>query len=188
MEPHNTNLYTLGKGILYIADYDTGCGALTYRDLGNCPRLEVEVTEETLDHFSSRSGTRTKDKIVILETGYNVNFDLDEKSVKNLQLFIRGALTTGPTLCANTVLNKEYVLKFKSDNPVGYNETWIFYRVKISPGGPLNLIGDEWMTMSFSGEGLNDSCHSTCPYFWVGMTTTSSTSTTTSSSSSTSTA
>lgn len=81
-ESPSTTLYALGKGVLSIADYDSACAALSWTDLGNCPRFEVEVTEEILDHHSSRSGARNLDKTVILEVGYNCAFDLDEWSKK----------------------------------------------------------------------------------------------------------
>lgn len=184
-ESPSSTLYTLGKGILSIADYDVDCGALSWTDLGNSPRLEVEVTEERLDHFSSRSGAREKDKVVILETGYNINFDLDEMSVTNLNLFLKGTLSGGGNkILANTALDNEYVLRFISDNPAGPNETWEFWRLRLTPGGAFSLISDEWTALSFAGEGLADNdCHSTSPFFDVTFCTTTTTSTTSSSTS-----
>jgi len=175
----STTLYTLGKGILYISEYDDACPAESWTDLGNCPRLEVEVTEESLSHYSSRSGTRTKDKTVILETGYNINFDLDEMSVWNLRVYLKASLVGGGNvLRANQELDKEWILKFISDNPAGPNETWEFWRVKLTPGGPFSLISDEWTTLSFNGEGLSDTdCHSSSPYFDVTFCTTTTTTT-----------
>ena len=176
----STQLYQLGKGILYIGDW---VGAtpptLPYTDVGNCPRFEVEVTEEKLAHYSSRSGTRTKDKEVVLEAGYNVAFDLDEISMANLAKFLKGTIS-GYTVLAQTVLDKEYGLQFISDNPVGQNETWTFWRCTLSPGGTFSLIGDEWAKMSFTGSGLADTTnHATSPYFTVEFVTTTSTTTTT---------
>lgn len=172
----STALYTLGKGILYIGDW-SGETAPTYPsayvDVGNCPSFEVEVTEEKLDHFSSRSGTRVKDKSVILETGFTVTFGLDEISVKNLQIFLKATLSGTTVLYANTVLEKEYALRFVSDNPSGPNEEWVFWRVKLSPNGAFSLIGEEWSTLSFTGEGLADTTgHPTSPYFTVTFSTT----------------
>lgn len=181
----STQLYTLGKGILYIADWvgDTPPEAVDYTDLGNAPSLEVEVTEEKLNHFSSRSGVRSKDKSVILETGYMVKFTLDEISITNLQAFLKATLFGDFVLRANTALDKEYALKFVSDNPYGPNEVWEFWKVQLSPGGAFSLIGDEWSTLSFSGEGLSDTAnHAVTPFFnvtfYTTTTTTSSTTTT----------
>ena len=77
--PHDTELYTLGRGILSIAEW-SGAGPGEYSDVGNCPRFEVNLTEEQLEHFSHRSGLKTKDKVVTLEVGYSLSFDLDEIS------------------------------------------------------------------------------------------------------------
>jgi hypothetical protein len=133
------------------------------------------VTEEKLDHYSSRSGTRVKDKSVTLETGYTLNFDLDEFAVSNLAMFLRGSIS-GNVISANVDLDKEYEVEFVSDNPAGPNETSLFHRVKLAPGAALNLISDEWGLMSFTGEGLADVAQNpTSPYFTVTFATTTTT-------------
>ena len=173
----STTLYTLGRGIVSIGAWSgaTPPSAPSIIDRGNCPRFDCEVTEETLDHYSSRSGTRVKDKSVTLETGFTLNFDLDEFSVQNLAMFLKGSVS-GSVISANTELDKEYAVKFVSDNPAGPNETWEFHRVKLSPGGALNLISDEWALMTFTGEGLADTAnHASSPYFTVTFATTTTT-------------
>jgi hypothetical protein len=173
----STTLYTLGKGIVSIAAWSGTTPPGTLDDVGNCPRFEVEVTEETLDHYSSRSGTRVKDKQVVIETGYTLNFDLDEFSVANLAMFLKGSVSAN-VISANTVLDTEYAVKFVSDNPAGPNETWEFHRCKLSPGGNMSLISDEWALMSFTGEGLADTSNQpTSPYFTVTFATTTTTTT-----------
>lgn len=176
-DPHSTDLYQLGKGILYIAPWDgtTPPSAGDYEDVGNCPRFECEVTEEKLDHFSSRSGVRLKDKTVTLEIGYTVNFDLDEIAIGNMQKFLRASLSGTTIVQAATALDQEYALKFISDNPVGDNERWEFWRTRLTPGGAFNLISDEWNLLTFAGEGLADTTnHSSSPYFNVTWLTTTS--------------
>jgi hypothetical protein len=174
-------LYSLGRGILSIGEWN-GTTPPTYPggfvDVGNCPRFEVEVTEEKLEHFSSRSGTRLKDKVVILETGYTLNFDFDEISVENLKVFLKGTLS-GYVISANQALDREYAVRFVSDNPVGPNEKWEFHRTQLSPGGPFNLISDEWGTLTFAGDGLADTAnHATSPFFTVTYASTTTTTTT----------
>lgn len=178
VSPSTAN-YTLGKGILYIGEW-SGVTPPTdpsgYVDVGNCPEFTVEVTESTLDHFSSRSGLKVKDKQVVLETGYTVKFKLDEMSVKNMQMFLKATLSGTNVLLANTVNDKEYALKFISDNPVGPNDIWQFWRCKLKPDGAFNLIGEEWSTLGFSGEGLADTAgHASSPYFNVTFATTTTT-------------
>jgi hypothetical protein len=171
----STTLYTLGRGVVSLAEWSGTSPPGSLNDVGNSPRFECEVTEETLDHYSSRSGTRTKDKKVVLETGYNLNFDLDEFSVQNLTMYLKGSVS-GNVISANTQLDKEYSVKFVSDNPAGPNETWEFHRCKLTPGGSLNLISDEWSLMSITGEGLADTANNpTSPYFTVTFATTTTT-------------
>ena len=175
---HNVNLYSLGRGIIYMAEFSGGAPG-SYTDVGNCPNLTVEVTEEKLPHYSSRSGTKVKDKEVVLETGYTIVFDLDEISTYNLKVFVKGTITQNK-IYANQSLDREFAIKFVTDNPAGPNETWYFWRVTLSPNGPFSLIGDEWSKMSFTGEGLADTTnHSESPYFDIWFVTTTSTSTTT---------
>jgi len=173
--PHSTTLYTLGRGIVKIAAWTGTTPPATLSDVGNSPRFEVTVTEEELPHYSSRSGTRVKDKTATLEIGYTVNFDLDEFAVSNLAMFLMGT-ATGNVIAANTALDKEYAISFQSDNPAGPNELWEFHKVKLSPGAALNLISNEWSLMPFTGEGLADSEHEpTSPYFTVTYATTTTT-------------
>ena len=182
----STTLYTLGKGVLEIAEWNGSPGA--YADVGNCPSMNVLVEEEVLEHYSSRSGTRVKDKEVTLEVGYTAEFDLDEVSVNNLKMFLRGTLSaTGHKIHAAQALATEYAVKFTSDNAAGPNEIWEFWKAKIKPRGAFSLIGEDWSTMEFTLEGLADTAnHATSPYFDVTFVTT--TTTTTSSSTTTTTA
>lgn len=182
VNPHDTRLYTLGRGIVSIGEW-TGTtppsvGQIT--DVGNSPRFECEVTEEKLDHYSSRAGLRQKDKSVVIESGYTLNFDLDEVSISNLQKYLKGTLSGPNVIRANTALDKEYTVKFVSDNPAGQNETWLFHRVQLSPGGAFSLIGDEWSLLTFAGEGLSDTANNpNSPFFDVTFVTTTTTTTTT---------
>jgi hypothetical protein len=173
----NTALYSLGRGVLTIAEWSgtTPPSAVDFESMGNCPKFEVEVTEEKLEHFSKQTGLKVKDKSVTLEIGYNLSFDLDEISAANLAKFVRGTLAAD-VISAATSLDAEFAITFTTDNPVGENEVWEFWRCSLSPGAAYNLISDEWSTLSFTAEGLADSAnHAASPYFnvtWVTTTTT----------------
>jgi hypothetical protein len=174
----STTLYTLGKGVLSIGEWSGATPPGAYTDVGNAPRFEVEVTEEVLDHYSSRSGTRVKDEQVVLETGYTLSFDLDEISILNLKTYLKGTLAGANVIQANQALGREHALKFVSDNPTGPNETWEFWRCRLAPGGPFSLISDDWALLSFTGEGLADrDNHASSPFFNVTFATTTTTTT-----------
>ncbi|MBW2066894.1 MAG: hypothetical protein JRJ03_18445, partial [Deltaproteobacteria bacterium] len=89
LSPHNTELHELGRGKLYIAEWSGGSPG-SYEEVGNCPRFEFEVTEESLPHKESRGGIRTQDKIATIEAGYTLSFDLDEIAAANLAKYVRG--------------------------------------------------------------------------------------------------
>jgi hypothetical protein len=172
---HNVDNYAIGKGILSIAEWTTTVAPTVFTDLGNAPAVEVQPSVEKLPHYSSRSGLRVKDKNPIIQTEYTINFDLDEISAPNLNYFLMGSLA-GNVVSALQGTDKEYSLKFVSDNPLGPNQTWVFHKVSLAPNGPLQLIGEEWMTMSFAGEGLADVANNpTSPYFTVTFVTTTTT-------------
>lgn len=175
----NTGLHSLGRGVLSIAEWSGGSLG-SYVDVGNCNNFDVEVTEKVLNHYSTRSGVRIKNRSVVLETGYNVSFVLGEVSIKNLKMFLH-ASGSSRVLMASQLTDQEYGLKFVSDNPIGPNETWELWRVRFSPGSAFNLISDEWSKLTFKGEGLDDAAqHPTSPLFTVSFATTTSTTTSTS--------
>lgn len=185
-EPHSTDLYVAsGKGILYIAEW-SGTTPPTdptdYVDVGNCPSFEIEPTTERLPHYSSRSTFRLKDKNPVISTDYTLSFDLDELSAKNLErFFMGGSVDATGTIAGMQGTNKEYAIKFISDNPIGPNQKYYFWKCTISPSGPMQLISDgEWHVMSYTAEGLADTTnHSSSPYFDVKVVTTTTTTTTT---------
>ena len=184
--PHSTENYSVGKGILSIGEWSGTTPPVSNIDIGNCSSIEVEPTVERLPHYSSRTDFKLKDKNPTTQRDYVVSFDCDEMAAVNLNRFLLGSLT-GDVVSALQGTNKEYAMTFVSDNPIGPNQTWDFWKCTITPSGPLSLIGDEWMIMSFSAEGLADTeNHADSPYFDVTYSSSSSSSSSLSSSSSSS--
>ena len=184
LAPPNTNLYMVGKGVLWIGQWtditpptDPG----SYTRMGNCPSFECQPEVMRLEHFSSQSGYRTRDKYPVIETKYTLTFDLDEFAALNLTKFLVGTFSD-PDISMFEGVNLEYAIKFVSDNPTGPNMTWRFWRCVLSPNGALQLIADEWAVMSFTAEGLADvTNHVASPYATITYKTTTTTSTTSSS-------
>jgi len=168
--PHSTENYQIGKGILHVAEWSGATPPADpgdYDDMGNCPSVELEPSTERLLHYSSRTDFRLKDKNPVIQRDYVVNFSCDEFAAVNLNRYLMGNLS-GTVISAMQSVNKEYALKFVSDNPIGPNETWKFWKCTIAPSGALQLIGEEWMIMEFVAEGLADlENHATSPYFDV---------------------
>lgn len=168
----STALYTLGRGALYVAAWDgtTPPAEGEYEDVGDCQEFTVEVTEEKLEHFTRRSGTRNKDKVITLESGYNLTFVLNESSVNNLKRYLKGTLEGTNVIQANTAIQSEFKVKFVTDNPSGPNEVWEFWKCELSPNGNMSLLSDEWRAIPFSGSGLSDTANNPqSPFFNVTM-------------------
>jgi len=89
MKTPNADNYTLGKGIVAFNQFKGGTYQ-GYRDLGNAPSLSMNVDITKLDHFSSRSGLRSKDKSVIQEVTPMLSFALDEITDKNFAMSLLG--------------------------------------------------------------------------------------------------
>lgn len=83
--------YTVPGGVRVFFNDGTG-----ERDLGNIVGDSVSFTRDTeeLEHFSNRSGTRLKDKVVTIEESAQIDFALDEINVTNLQYFFKGGSIT----------------------------------------------------------------------------------------------
>jgi hypothetical protein len=180
MESPSTELLSLGKGIVSVAEWAEGAPG-TYRDVGEAPAFDVNIAIENLPYKSSRGGSKRTVKETVMERGYTVNFDLSEIGLKNLEMFLMGT-KSGNTIHALTDagVTREYALKFKSDNPEGPQGTWEFWKCKIKPNGATSLISDEWMKLPHVAQGLADTAlHPDSPYFDARYTTTTTTSTTT---------
>jgi hypothetical protein len=154
----STELYTIGRGILSIGPW-TGSTPPTFPsgfvDVGNCPEISLNVSEEKLDHYAYRTGLKSIDKIVVLMGGYTVKFTLDEISVFNLTTFLRGTLA-GNVIRANASMNKEFALYFVAANPLGELAKWLFHRCRIKPAGDFSMIGNDWSKLQYEAEGLSD--------------------------------
>lgn len=89
----NPQNYMLGRGRIYFDTFDASGNSTGLLDLGNAPSFNVSISTEKLDHYSSRSGLRVKDKSVLLEVNVSVTFTLDELNVENLRLAFLGNTT-----------------------------------------------------------------------------------------------
>jgi hypothetical protein len=178
--PNPANYY-IGAGILEIAPWN-GNVVGAYVDVGNCPRFEYEMTEETIPHEGSRSRIREDDAEIVVKDGYNCSFTLDEISIENLRMFLHADLSGKRILYAGQSINRYYALRFSTDNISGMNGKYEFHKAKLTPNGAFSLISKEWSTLGFSGKGLADRAgHATSPLFtYTGDTTTTTTTSTTS--------
>jgi len=153
--PDTGNLY-VGKGICSFLKTDTGTEA---RDLGNVPECELNLEIETLDHFTSRAGIRSKDLIVVIQRSGTIRWVMEEWTPENLALWFMGNVDlddpSGPSidiLDEDAVTGKFY---FHGTNQVGPRYDVIAYNVRIRPTSSINLINeDDFGGVEVTGEML----------------------------------
>lgn len=99
----STDNYTVPGGIKVFFDDGTG-----ERDLGNIVGDSLSVSRDTeeLEHFSNRSGTRLKDKVITIEEAVQFDFNLDEVVIENLRYFFKGGSLTSVGAGTNTVTDQ----------------------------------------------------------------------------------
>lgn len=151
--------YAVLKGIVHF----TPEGGVR-RDLGNCTQFDFEPAVETLDHFSSRTGVRSKDFSVTLEKSATVTITLDEITLKNLQMALMGGTISagdgttegGDNAGFDIFAESEVrgVLELTGTNDVGPRYNIRLPSVSFKPGGAIPFIGDDWAAIELSGEVL----------------------------------
>lgn len=141
--------YYIGKGTVEI---NTGSG---YRDVGNVPTFEFTPTVETLDHFSSRTGVRSLDRSVVVQTEGQLRMVMEEWTFENLLIALLGDETTDGSgnsaidILANTSVTA--AVRFTGANTVGPKWKITFPSVTFEPNAALGLITDEWGQIELQG-------------------------------------
>jgi len=147
----NVNNYVIGKGAVYF----TPSGGVQ-RHLGNVAEMEIEIAVEELEHFSSQTGTRTKDLTVVLEKSATIRLVLEEWTQRNLAMALLGTIgndTSGADIinigAESSILGQ---LSFTAANDVGPKWDYVFPSVSFRPDGAIAPISDEWGQLEMSGE------------------------------------
>lgn len=78
-----------------------------WRDMGNVVDSSLEQETEEQDHFSSKTGTRRKDRSLVKEIAEEILFTLDELSTENLRGFFRGGDVADVSAAASVAVNDE---------------------------------------------------------------------------------
>lgn len=154
--PSTDNYSILKATITFQATGETAA-----RDIGNVPEAVFTPSIETLDHFSSRTGTKSKDKSVILEKGGALRLVMDEITAENLKLAVAGGAITSNTagdetfdILANNATTGVVVIT--GTNEVGNKVSATFNNVSFAPEGDISFISDEWAQLEITGEVLVD--------------------------------
>jgi len=86
---------TLGLGELHFAPFKPGTTTPTgYRYFGDSSAVNLNVSSETSDYYSSERGTRVKTRSVTLQTEFQGSFGLTNIDLPNVAMFFLGEAGT----------------------------------------------------------------------------------------------
>ena len=152
----STDNYYIGKGEVTYTSY----GDSEEQEFGNVTALSFTPNVTFLDHFSSRTSTRTKDKSVVQETGGTLTIVGDEFTADNLRLgMMGGAITDDGTDRSFKILDAttiELAVTFTGTNAVGEKFELSVPKLSVNPTSEIQLISDEWGTWELTCEVLYD--------------------------------
>ena len=101
--------YKLGRGCIFLSALDANGFPGAYRDIGNVSEFNVTVETETLEHVSSRQGTRVVDVEITTQQKITGSFSIDNLGdFENLALFFAGETQdtiTNPALAGITEID-----------------------------------------------------------------------------------
>lgn len=91
MSTPNVENYVLGRGSLYWAPFDELTSSYKgERHLGNATEVSLTANVTRLDHFSSMSGLKSKDKSAVSQIAPQLSFTLEEFESENWKMLVYG--------------------------------------------------------------------------------------------------
>jgi hypothetical protein len=148
----STDGYFIGKGIIVFKPE----GETVFRALGNVPEFEFTPSTDTLDHFSSMAGVKTKDKTVVLSKGGELRIVMEELTANNLAMLVLGSVdNTDPDRPKVNIFDVNAVsgeVRFYATNEIGPKWDGVFSGVDFLPSGSFSPISDEWGQMEVTGQ------------------------------------
>lgn len=121
------------------------------KDLGNAPKIEFTAEYDTIDHYSSMMGVKTRDLRVITNIRGGLNVTLDEITPDNLSLGLAGSLPTGTAGSQSFDIlvgtTRTGILIFEGTNEVGPKYRHLWSNASFTPSKTTGVISDEFVTL-----------------------------------------
>lgn len=167
------NRYFRGQGRVFVGTRDVDGEPVALRDIGNCPELMIETTQDVVEHKESQTGEKRVDLRIYTGTAANIMFTCENTEKENWALAFQGAF--GADIPADTVSGtpamevieafntprEDYYMVFEglntveSKNPV----TVTMFKVSLESAQQIALIGDDLVAFQLRGSILYDSLH-----------------------------
>ncbi len=150
---NQTDDYTIGRGLVFFSELDANGLPTNWRDLGNAPSLSMSISEEELEHYSTRQGVKNKDKTVIINRDMDITFTLDEINDENLALLLSGetknetnpatGVVASTAIIADGSIVAQRWYQLKDGNGVGaYYNDHTAITLKTTNATPVTLVKD----------------------------------------------
>lgn len=143
--------YFVGKGKLYWY----ALGSSVKRDLGN-GMVETTVAVTKLEHYSSRTGIKTKDLSVVQQVEMSYKLTLDEMTPENLQMALMANEDSTGSINIGSVTQVQGALRLVGTNSVGRRFQVDIPTVNSTPSGAQAWIADGFGVIELAGEVLAD--------------------------------
>ncbi len=157
LQPYNASNYTIGGTRAWFnRDVDltlTPARREGFKDLGNVVDAPQEQEIDELEHYTARSGTRRRDRLLVREISEEIVLTLDEPNYENLRTFFRGGDVTDVAASSGNSVSDEVVQLVDLETRIlykGYNASSIVVKditdvttyVKDTDYEEVDVIGD----------------------------------------------
>lgn len=123
---HVQNQYVIPRGRVYFDPYDANEQLTGEFPMGNCPEVNIEISQEKWEHFSSEQGLQEKDAGGAIRVNRTGTITCDNFSPSNAALWLSGTHTkqsqTATPVTAemrNVIPGRLYQLGATTANPLG---------------------------------------------------------------------
>lgn len=155
---NETKQHTYGSGEVSFARFLPGTqtpGAFRY--LGNTPEFSLTAEQETLDHFDTDHGIRTRDDSVVISQTMGGSIVTDNINQENVALFFTGttglitqASATAQVMNVAAVQFGTYQIGATDQNPTGVRHATVA-SVTSNPIGTSYVAGTDYVVDGISG-------------------------------------
>ncbi len=147
---HVENEYLIPRGRVYFDPFNANEELTGEIPLGNCPGINLSISTEKADHFSSETGLRQKDGSWNIQIDRTGKVTCDNFSPSNAALWLAGTLvkkTQAATPVVDEVRNvipgRQYQLGASSANPLGVRNVTAI-SVKSNVGAVTYVAGTDY--------------------------------------------
>lgn len=143
---HTTNEYLIARGRVYFDPFDVSGNRTGEIPLGNCPGLNISISTDKWEHYSSEGGLQEKDGGGAIRVNRTGKLTCDNFSPGNAALWLSGSnivktQSTTPVVDEPiTVLaGRQYQLGAGASNPLGVRAVGTV-SAKLAGGGGATLV------------------------------------------------